>query len=354
MEANKERNYSIDMMRIFASFMLVVFHAASYIKADTGVSDFDRAAVSGYMTAICFPVPLFLMISGLFFLDTGKALSVGKIYKKYMFRLLTAYVFWSLVYAVYEVALSGDPVSVSVLKAVLMLARDSHYHLWYLPYLCGIYILLPLLRGAVGGNQRNLQYGCLVFFVFGILQKSLLLIDLPFDTWEIVMKKISVPFFTTIAGYYLWGYYISNRQWGRKTRSVIYAGAVLSLFASAFSDIRRNLEMNQGEVQIWAGNYMSLTSFLIITAIFCFFFFEVSRISLSEGMKKRVCRISECTFGIYLIHDLSLCLLEQAGLKPNSIMPVFGIPVMAGAAFILSYLIVLSVKRIPVLSRYIV
>lgn len=61
MEANKERNYSIDMMRIFASFMLVVFHAASYIKADTGVSDFDRAAVSGYMTAICFPVPLFFL-----------------------------------------------------------------------------------------------------------------------------------------------------------------------------------------------------------------------------------------------------------------------------------------------------
>jgi surface polysaccharide O-acyltransferase-like enzyme len=64
-----DRNVYIDLLRIAATFGVIIIHTASSKWYDTPVDTFNWQIMNFYHTAIRWPVPIFVMISGMFLLQ---------------------------------------------------------------------------------------------------------------------------------------------------------------------------------------------------------------------------------------------------------------------------------------------
>lgn len=79
-----ERKYELNIMRIMSVLGVITIHVST-----------------GFLERIAsFAVPLFVMISGALWLDRDKEVTIKKLWTKNIFRIITAFLFWSLSYVV--------------------------------------------------------------------------------------------------------------------------------------------------------------------------------------------------------------------------------------------------------------
>lgn len=86
--------------------------------------------------------------------------------------------------------------------------------------------------------------------------------------------------------------------------------------------------------------YWGITS--VIESICIFIFFQQFKEKSSIVVRK----ISECTFGIYLIHPLILTILNLWGIDVNMCNPIISIPIVLGVTFVLSALCTMGYKML--------
>lgn len=93
-------------------------------------------------------VPLFLMISGTLLLNPQKEVSLNKLYKKMIPRILIPLIVFGWIFALLEIYFETHLMNIEMLgKAFLRVVnRKSWGHLWYLYMLLGVYIFLPVLK----------------------------------------------------------------------------------------------------------------------------------------------------------------------------------------------------------------
>src|SRR5271154_6044285 len=132
----------ISNLRLIALYAVIILHSASpllehYDKvpaADWWQADFFNALVR-------FAVPVFVMITGALLLH--REYEVGDFFKKRLSRVITPFLFWSLVYIAYswyndEIAFDADAWT-NTKQVLHLLKYGSSYHLWYVYMLIGLY-----------------------------------------------------------------------------------------------------------------------------------------------------------------------------------------------------------------------
>src|SRR5699024_10492296 len=98
----KQRVWYADILRILAIGMVVLIHVASKDFHRYEIHSFEWQflnAVNGFSRV---SVPLFFMVSGIFFLDPDRKLSIKKLYTKNIWRLIRSFLFWSVVYVLFD------------------------------------------------------------------------------------------------------------------------------------------------------------------------------------------------------------------------------------------------------------
>ena len=65
---NSQRDYNMDLLRILASLMVIVIHVSAYNFLDTPTKSIEWLSYDMYDSIVRSAVPIFLMISGAFFL----------------------------------------------------------------------------------------------------------------------------------------------------------------------------------------------------------------------------------------------------------------------------------------------
>lgn len=136
MEGKKNRNSLIDITRLFCAILVVAIHTRP----------FDSLKSAALIDAIgkinSIAVPMFLLIAGAFFWE--KAEHNGVAYaKRYLRRIMTIYVFWSALYAVYTYCVYYDFSTLGAFIKLLvcqLLYYGTYFHLWYC--VCVIYCAL--------------------------------------------------------------------------------------------------------------------------------------------------------------------------------------------------------------------
>ena len=103
MENPNSRIIYADLLRIIATFAVIVLHVSASKWYDTPVKDFNWQIYNLYDSLVRWAVPIFVMLSGMFFLNPEKFVSTSNIIKKYIFRILLAIIVWGLFYQVYEI-----------------------------------------------------------------------------------------------------------------------------------------------------------------------------------------------------------------------------------------------------------
>ena len=88
-----------DALRLICIFGVVMLHVSDDgIVASIGSQEWNSALV--YVSLSHWILPIFIMISGALFLNPAKMVTMKELYGKYVLRLLLAYLFWVLAYAV--------------------------------------------------------------------------------------------------------------------------------------------------------------------------------------------------------------------------------------------------------------
>ena len=329
----KARNYSIDLLRILACFAVVMAHVI-------GVPIMRHQALPGtFNYNLClfligirrWGVPVFLMITGFFMLDPAKDFSLKKLYSKNILRILTALIFWSVIYAL-------------VLHKPIYPFGTQEAHFWYLGMIIGVYIAVPILR-YITANHTLLNYFVIAWF--GIMTYEYVgnFVKLPFDMQEVLFAKY--------AGYCVLGYYMKYLSTIKavdmpnihKIRRVVYVLGILGLLVTSIGGL---ISQNDDSVLFqYTSPNMIICSAAILLYMAC------HPLHLSARMSGLVQNCSECTFGIYLAHVLILIEIYNRlarfipQMVPHMILSIL-------MAFFIGYGMTYVLKKIPVANKYIV
>ena len=358
---NKEnkRNISLDLLRILACVMVIMIHTSAQNWYTTKPASFEWQVFNVYDSLVRSAVPILLMISGVFFLDNNKTIKIKSIYIKYIFRLIVAYVFWSLFYAVINKSNLALGFSKETLKLIINnIILANHYHLWYLPTMISIYILVPIFRSITRNdeNKNILRYFILLFFMFGILKSTINLFDnlIKFQHKELIngiMNTIPIDL-RKYYGYFLLGYYLMNTKYNKRILNIYLCLGILGVISCIF--ITSLYSLHTGEQTADAYDYFIITTFFESIAIFCFFKEKINNMKFSINSEKMIRYLSSCTFGIYLIHPFILQSLDSIGLNTMKFNPIISTPAIMTLTFVISFFIISIIKKIPIMNKYIV
>jgi len=333
-----------DVLRIFATFSVVLLHVAASNWSFVGLESFEWNIFNFYDSLVRFGVPIFVMISGSFFLNLNKSVSYKEIYKKYIPKILIAYFSWSLLYALYSNFTNNDSFNIDIFVEELIF---GHYHMWYLFMLIGLYIITPLLRKIVADKNAT-EYFLLLSILFTFTIPAVIKI-FNLENLELLINKIDFHFTLGYVGYYVGGHYLYTYGIRKEYRKYIYILGFISIISTmVLTDI---ISIITGEASSIFYSYFSPTVMVASMSVFIFFKYEVSKINFSEKSLKIIEVLSSCSFRIYLVHDFFNILLSKLGINTMTFNPVISVPIIAIFVYFFSFLASYIISKIPVFKK---
>lgn len=291
-----KRTIYFDYLRVIACFAVIVLHVSAGQWHDYTEPTFEWNVMNIYDSATRFCVPIFLMISGALFLNPEKKLSLRKLYTHNILRVITAFCFWSFIYACYTFTPSEGP-------SFLTLLLCGHLHMWFLWLIVGLYMLVPILRKVVE-NRRVMEYFLLLSFVFSFVIPfifDLTKIFIPFlssivSIGETYINNLHLSMLSAFTFYFVLGYYLHTTRVNKRIENTfILLGALSSIGIAALTyflfHLKGILDMSFYRYGTFLVSLESIAVFLLVKR-------------LGNVESKIVYSISKYSFGIYLIHIL--------------------------------------------------
>lgn len=261
-------------------------------------------------------------------------------------RIIIAFVFWDIVYQVFYL-LSGTYDRMNW-KGILTQAISGPYHFWYLLMIVCMYAITPFLR-KITENKRLMEYFIILFFLFELLNGYGTELPVIGSTIAEILTKTNFHFALGYSGYYILGYYIYKYSIPKRFEGLLYGLAVVLIVAASVATIRQSLI--EGANNEWYTEYLKPNIIIVATAIYTVFMKRISKHQFSEVMIKWVTRLSEYSFGIYLIHALVIELMGLAGLTPVMVNAFVMHPVIVLLAFAISSIMVWLLRMIPCVGK---
>lgn len=333
-----QRTVYYDCLRILGVFSVVMLHIAGENYYQVPIGSYDYYVLNFYGGLVRFCVPLLLMISGALFLAPKKNISLKVLYARNVCRIVAAYFVWTVFYGVVDYMRHGGIFFTLMVNKLL----EGHYHLEFLPYLAGLYIMTPILR-LVAQNRTILKYAiCMCFIVAMLIPTIENFVGLP--TLQGYLRKLHLSFPTQYIMYYLSGYYLSSQSFGKRAKFILIGLGVLGVICTV--GISAAITVAQNEHFRLFG-YHTVNVMCVAFGIFVFFKEYIPKLSLNDKWVRHIQTLSVCSFGVYLIHDLTIQFFRGLGLSNLSFNPLLSVPVISLLVFITSFILVYLVRKIP-------
>jgi len=346
----KSRIIPFDLLRILASFGVVVLHVTPLPEALGGVSS------PRWQTAVCVSilfrwcVPVFFMISGALFLSPDRAFSMRRLYRRTIARIGISFLFWSAVYALIHCLRTGKG-KWTFLNQFLR----GHFHMWYLFAILALYLLTPLIREMTKSRKATAYFLTLSFaftFLIPRLFSVLFLFSLPHEDVFLSLRSAMAQI-NPLSGmlslyYFVLGHYLSTCTLGRLPRRLLYAAGAAGYALSCMLTVRHSASI--GEISGQFYDISSLSALAMAAAVFVFFQQHFSALKPGKRAAIVISELSACAFGVYLLHPMVIDLLKPV--LPQS--PVLLPAAQAGIAlcvYLLSLSLCALLRRIPVLGK---
>ena len=343
MEFLQSRNTSFDLLRIVAAIMVVMLHVAASKWHAMLPDRTEWMAMNFYDCLARSAVPLFFMLSGAFMLK--KDIPLKTLYLKKILPLILIYLSWSFLYAIDDIGFANlHTVDIEYITTATI---NSHFHLWFIPVLIGVYILQPVLRAIVDYKDGTyVKYLLGVFFLFGIARSTVLLFVTDANATSL-LTRITVEL-TSYAGYVVLGYYLANMHKRQYKPWVLLIGFVVVVSITAYICQMDALLKGRPEGLL----YGEFTIATFLEAVCLFLFFKNLKCSYSLGAKKIIYHIASWTFGIYLLHPFLIYQLEKRfSLNILSYNTTLAIPINTVLIVAICFLVISILSQIPVVKR---
>ena len=326
-----KREYRFDFLRAFSMCLVIVIHVANcYCNNYNGISNLSYLGSVIYNVISRISVPLFFMISGALLLkkpfDKNKYLNRIK-------KFIIIIICWDIIYLLWEYLYLG----ITYNKLYILVLEPYRKHLWFLYTIIVLYAIQPLLNIML--SKMNKKQITLMYIVIFII-------------CNICMIVSSIASYFTLLCYI--GYFMLGDTLYRHTKdlkfkhinwlliSIFITTIILDIIFSYYISIKYNAFINI---------YFSYRESFIILASTCFFIFIMNNYKNEEN--KIVTKLSEYSFGIYLIHGIFLDIVKSS-ISIYLLNSFIGIPLFSIIIFILSYISIHYLKKIPIVNKYLI
>ena len=355
----------LDYLRLAACFMVMIIHAAEPYYIDFANGDLRIASGSDAVWVCIYEglarscVPLFVMASC--YLLFPLKVETGRFLRRRASRILIPFFIWSLFYVWH---FNGN------IKEMFFNFPMAAGHLWFVPMLFGLYLLMPLLSPwaeRAGKREIRMWIGVWLFTaLFPYLRRlsSAFVGDPSFGSVAYLWGECpwngfgAFQYVSGFFGYMLIALYIRRfvpRLSWRRTLSV-----AIPLFAAGFAVMACGLYF-----RIPGGGcpvrepYAAVVDFEMsieycsvgVAAAVVGLFLVIRKFTADGAFYRRVILpLSEASYGTYLIHMIALAPVSAA-LKGVLPMPL-AVPAVASIAFVSSSLVSFAVRKIPFVGKY--
>lgn len=187
---SQNRIIYLDVLRILATFAVIAIHVCSQNWSKVQPSSYEWNIFNFYSGLSRWAVPIFVMISGALFLDNRRTINIKKLYTKNILRIITAFIFWSMFYAIITNDFWGK--DRGNIKLFVKSFIEGHYHLWFLHMILGLYIATPILR-KIAADLKTTEYFLIISMIFTFIVPMFFKLPIIASN-EMVLENINLSF----------------------------------------------------------------------------------------------------------------------------------------------------------------
>lgn len=345
----RERKIYLDCLRILATFAVIIIHVVADKWQSGDVFADWWVALTFFDSLVRWAVPVFVMISGALFLDNTKPLTYKTLYGKYLLRIFTALVFWSIVYGVFYAVKYNSPFSELPKRCF-----SGGFHLWFLYMIAGLYIITPILR-KITESKETTRYFLILSMIFTFVIPSVIveLNKLKNPTVDVVTgnyNKLNFHLTLGYSAYFVLGYVLSKVNISKRMQSLIYfmgvIGSVVTILLTIFTS--RQILKPSGTYF----GYLTVHVMLQSVAVFVFVKNIIYKIKIKQTGCKVVLALSKYSFGVYLVHIIVLELINKFLFNLDSFNIILSTAAMVVSVFVGSLLVSFILNKIPFINKY--
>ena len=288
-------------------------------------------------------VPALFMLWGMFALEEGKPQASAALTGLALpaFGLL---IFWGVVYAIVPPLLAGRGGNFTLAGLADLLVSavrgDTYFHLWVLYPLIGLYLVHPVIhRFTASASRGELRYFLGLCLLFGSLLPTWSAF-FPDSTLAGLLERLRVHLVLGWVGCYVGGWYLRHFEISRIAEYILYILGVLGLALTLMGP-----GLIGGSQELWR-RYLA-PNVVLTAAAFCVLFRYVLGVSEERSRRRAVSQLGGCAFGVYLIHQLWVLVLQRLGVSLPALSPVLSVPLFALVLFLLSLPFAWLISLIP-------
>lgn len=288
---NENSTVYLNYLRVFAALAVLMLHVLCtpvvYYQNLYSYTELFWVRLARNLMNWC--VPVFVMITGVLFLNLDKELPLSKLLKKYIFRFVLVIAIFGTLYSFMELLFSDRNITFGkvVLAIKNTITGKTWDHMWYIYMVIGLYLLLPPMKIFINNVSDKLLY-----FTLGIL--FLISSVIPY-LQEFIELNLQIPCVSIYLFYLLLGYAIHYKDFRLRN---IYAVLILVFYCIYVILIQFNpFFLIENNAALKTLGYESPIVVLVAFAIF----------SLCKNIKKesRIIKfVTPLTFGVYIMHPV--------------------------------------------------
>ena len=340
---------AVDYAKTLAIICVVVIHVSSEVLLGRQVGSAAWLEGLFWGSLARGAVPLFLMCSGVLFLDRTDGLSVQHIWKRNIPHILLALFVWATVYKMIPRFLH-ERVTSDALRAILLelLCGQHEGHLYFLHIMLLVYAALPITYTfAANADEKMERYALVFWIIYGVLLPTAKSVGLLHAFSGIFLQWPLALAWGAIGCTWL-GCFLIKRD-----PLPVYLAVMMILigFTICFSGTWvRSVHAGKLEAQMLEG--LSPGPCCMAAG----FFSLCIRIGKKENSEME-CITKELSCGafcVYLVHLLVLRTLVSVGLSTNCFRPAVSVPLLALLCLTGSYCIYSLLKKIPLVNHWMI
>jgi surface polysaccharide O-acyltransferase-like enzyme len=321
-----------DVLRIIGAIGVISIHVNN-----AGIASFAQGHPLTFIVACIahifsmFGVNIFFLISGALILSKNEPWQ--KFYQKRVMKVVIPFFFWLL---------------------ILSIIGNTDV-LWFLKVIIICYLFTPILRAWLAQAEKKQ----ILVFIIAILLIVIISKPLSFLGFETLVTGFFIDHSTLLLGLglYVLGYYLQKYPLPKNFPTTLLGLILFGLFTIT-AGVTIALSYFIGASFRFFYNHEALPSILSAMLIFWLVAKNTSYLtSLSLATKKLIKTISDATLGIYLIHvavigQISPIVWEYLPSIPFFLLNlVVKISLMTSATFLISLVIILVIKKVPLLKH---
>ncbi|MCR4955087.1 MAG: acyltransferase family protein [Lachnospiraceae bacterium] len=343
----KERDYTIDLIRLISIGLVVVIHVSNYYNRYLeSLESISYVAATFYNSVARISVPLFFMISGA--LSLSHDYDFHKLFYKIRHFLLILVV-WTGIYLVFDLTFMQYKFEIS--DYINLIFEPLKPHLWFMYAIISLYIVNPFIRILVKNMDKTYQnYFMILWFAFtGFVQIIRVILDyIGYD--NDITYSVPLVQGTYYLGYYMVGYFLYNRI---KEKDAIPMKLCSRLFYLSTTVVFLGTYFFSNQTEAYFADLLTYRNLFVMISSVTFFILVIGKVKItSPRLKTILSGMSPLLFGVYLLHIIPFDLLIRS-IHIKDFNAVYGVPLFSAVIFSFTLFCVFLLSKLPMVKHII-